>query len=131
MWSFGRAVTQFDGAPFTWNVGQEILNMCMKPTEVVAHEKAAGANGVIASAAAAYGQGAVGPGITDINSAKATVTAEPVQLPQTYGRYTRKSYDKDTKDCSLTYECKYGLGFDEVKVSNFNRSVIAAKHYLL
>ena len=88
--------------------------MCVKPTEVVAHEKAAGANGVVASAAAMFRQGAVGPGITDLNSVKTTITAKPDQLPETYGPYSRQVYEKGITDCSLTYTCHYGRGFNEV-----------------
>ncbi|KAJ4987936.1 glycosyl hydrolase family 18 [Stagonosporopsis vannaccii] len=32
-----------------------------------------------------------------------------------YGKYTSKSYDKGKDlDCSVTYTCAYGEGFDEV-----------------
>lgn len=97
---------------------QEIYNMCVKPSQVVAHEKAAGIAGVaanVASAAAMYGQGAVGPAITELNSLKTTITAEPEQVPTTYGSYSRQTYTTEIKECALTYTCHYGKGFDEVK----------------
>ncbi|KAL2785261.1 hypothetical protein BJX66DRAFT_329388 [Aspergillus keveii] len=31
-----------------------------------------------------------------------------------FGRYTQVVYGKRDKDCQVTYECKYGLGFDEI-----------------
>lgn len=91
--------------------------MCVKPSVVVAHEKAAGDAGVVAlaSAAAMYGQGAVGPGITELNSLKTTITAEPEQVPTTYGSYSRQTYTTEIKECALTYTCHYGKGFDEVR----------------
>ena len=97
---------------------QEIYDMCVKPSVVVAHEKAAGNAGVVAnvaSAASMYGQGAVGPGITELNSLKTTITAEPEQVPTAYGSYSRQTYTTEIKECALTYTCRYGRGFDEVR----------------
>lgn len=115
--SFGRAVYNTYGGYFTTDAMQEIYNMCVKPSEVVAHEKAAGDAGTVASAAAQFGQGAVGPGITELNTVtvKTTITGQPEKVPTTYGSYSRETYSTDIKECSLTYTCHYGRSFDEVR----------------
>jgi hypothetical protein len=102
---------------FTTDAMQEIYNMCVKPVEVVADEKSAGDAGTVASAAAMFGQGAIGPGITDLNTVivKTTITGQPEQFPTTYGSYTRQTYSTDVTECSLTYTCSYGKGFEEVR----------------
>jgi hypothetical protein len=50
--------------------------VCVKPSEVVTHEKAAGNSGTVASAAAKFGQDAIGSGITELNSVKTTITGQ-------------------------------------------------------
>ncbi|KAJ5385794.1 hypothetical protein N7509_008335 [Penicillium cosmopolitanum] len=92
--------------------------MCVKPNVVVAHEKAAGNAGVVANVASAealYGQGAVGPGITELNSLKTTITGEPEQVLTTFGSYTVQTYTTEIEECPLTYTYHYGRGFKEVR----------------
>jgi hypothetical protein len=40
----------------------------------------------------------------------------PKKTSSKYGRYTPMQYKKGQKDCQVTYECKYGEGFDEVGI---------------
>lgn len=40
----------------------------------------------------------------------------PKKTSSKYGRFTPMQYRKGQKDCQVTYECKYGEGFDEVRV---------------
>lgn len=118
VYAFGRTVYGMYGGSYSSDAMQEVYNMCVKPSVVVAHEKAAGDAGVVAnvaSAAALYGQGAVGPGITELNSLKTTITGEPEQVPTIFGSYTVQTYTTEIEECPLTYTCHYGRGFDEVR----------------
>lgn len=103
VYAFGRVVYDTYGGSFSYDAMQEVYNMCVKPSVVVAHETAAGGAGVVASAATMYGQGAVGPGITDLNSFKTTITGEPEQVPTTMGSYRRQIYTTEIEECALTY----------------------------
>ncbi|KAJ5369846.1 uncharacterized protein N7496_005938 [Penicillium cataractarum] len=125
IYAFGTS-DRLNGGDFSYDYYQEMDDLCVKRKEVVAHEKAAGVNGAIASAASMYGQGAVGPGITALNIVTKTITAEPVQAVKMIGQWPVVKYSADEPDCSVTYTCKYGKGFDERK----KYYASAAKHAL-
>lgn len=113
IYAFGRS-SELRGGEFSYDLYQEMNDLCVKRKEVVAYEKGAGVNGVVASAASMYGQGAVGPGITELNTVTKTITAAPVVAVLQIGQWPVAQYSTDEPDCQVTYTCKYGKGFDEV-----------------
>ncbi|KAI1832525.1 hypothetical protein DTO006G1_1154 [Penicillium roqueforti] len=116
VWAIGSDVTNMWGAESSFNYYQEINDMCVKPTEVIVHDKGSGADGVVADAAAKFGQGAVGPGVTDIpRKTITTIEAAPATAVTTIGDYSVTTFSTTAQeDCSVTYTCSYGKGFDEV-----------------
>ncbi|KAJ5779984.1 glycoside hydrolase, partial [Penicillium paradoxum] len=114
VWAFSKIVKISIGLNLHWNIAK--VNPCAKPNEVVAHEKAAGVNGVMASAVSSFGQGAVGPGITEMQSPKLTATAQATQANSMRGPYTVQKYSEEGANCAVTYTCNYGWGFDEVRL---------------
>ncbi|KAJ5424840.1 glycoside hydrolase [Penicillium cf. griseofulvum] len=114
VWTYGRMMSKEYGAVFSNDYYQEQEDMCVKKNVVVSYEKQAGVNGVIASAANMFGQGAVGPGITELAKYKTTMTAKPAVAPKMRGAYQVATYGEKENDCAVTYTCRYGQGWDEV-----------------
>ncbi|KAE8326142.1 hypothetical protein BDV39DRAFT_193873 [Aspergillus sergii] len=97
-------------------VGSIIGNICPKSGSTSSSEEYAG---MIANT---IGQGALGPNgrhtgkipNVEINlNPKKPPQGKPRQRLPMRGRYTMAQYKKD-KDCSVTYTCEYGHGYDEV-----------------
>ncbi|GIJ83219.1 hypothetical protein Asppvi_001739 [Aspergillus pseudoviridinutans] len=61
------------------------------------------------------GQGALGPGVTDLEPAP---TPQPTKKPKAkatqIGRYKVSQFGPDDEDCETTYTCAYGQGWDEI-----------------
>ena len=92
-------------------------NLCSKPGSTGASEEYAG------MIAHTIGQGALGPNgrntgklpNLELNlNPKRPPQGKPRQPIPMRGRYTMTQYKKNDKDCSVTYTCAYGHGYDEV-----------------
>ncbi|PYH78636.1 hypothetical protein BO82DRAFT_153532 [Aspergillus uvarum CBS 121591] len=79
--------------------------MCIEDNIQVAHEYNAG---IVAN----IGQGAMGPGI--VTHPPVEFEDVPASLINAKGGWQRAQYGKKDRDCSVTYYCRYGTGFDEV-----------------
>ncbi|PYI16224.1 glycoside hydrolase [Aspergillus violaceofuscus CBS 115571] len=87
------------------SLAAESIYKCMADTEDAAADYNAG---VVAN----IGQGAMGPGIVEVPPV--SFIEVPANLVNNDGSYARTQYGKKDRDCTLTYYCRYGLGFDQI-----------------
>ncbi|RAK98436.1 glycoside hydrolase [Aspergillus ibericus CBS 121593] len=87
------------------SLAADSIYKCMAEEENAAADYSAG---IVAN----IGQGAMGPG--DVPVPPASFIEVPATLVNKDGGWQRTQYGKKDRDCSVTYYCRYGHGFDEV-----------------